>query len=107
MNQNNQSTSLDGKTRKYLIEELKMPLWLIHSSIETLKKHDDLYQEFGNWLDYRLFPEKSIEVNGQTIKTLLELQPKLSVFSAYLFLAGLRDEPDLYNKYLAEGIPVL
>ncbi len=98
--------NLDGQTRHYMIEELGMPLPHIENTLEVLKKHPDIYQEFGTWLEKRTYAEAGLQVEGYSASRIASIQPRLSGLAVYLLLANLRDEPAKTLSYLKEGLVI-
>ena len=97
---------LDGKIRKYMIEELKVPLPHVENSLDQLKKYADIYREFGYWLEKRVYPQDGLKIEGYSAGIIAEIQPRLSGLAVYLLLANLRDDRERTLKYLQEGLVI-
>lgn len=103
---NNDNQNYDGAIRKYLLTELKMPAWHVNNTLNSLKKYQDIYLEFCEWLDSRVLTEDGLEVEGYSARALLDIQPRLSEVAAYLLLVDLRDDAEQTLEYIKEGLPI-
>ena len=96
----------DGRTRQYMIEELKMPLEHVENTLDKLKTWPDIYNEFCGWLSTHEFPENGIKLYGYSAAKIAKIQPVLSVLSVYLLLIDLRNHREETLQYLEKGLPI-
>ena len=91
----------------YLIETKQLGAFAANSLTDNYKKHADIVEEFASVIKTGSYPEKGVMSGDWTAKSLHEKLPHLPDYTIYEFLAGLRDYPEEYEKYIAEGAPIL
>ncbi len=86
----------------YLVEKCGMNEFFAMQLIERLKTHRDIFNEFVDYV--RTGEYKDGAKSGEwTAKKLSEELPHLEPQTIFEFLIGLRDEPETYEKYIADG----
>ncbi len=72
------------------------------TDIEKLKKHNDIYLEFIEFLEKNIYKDGA-KSGVWTAKSLSEELSHLDPIIIFEFLVGLREEPEKYEGYIAEG----
>lgn len=96
-----------GKIRKFLVEKRHFTPLEAERLANKIMKYDDILQEFLGVVETKKIPEDGVNVGNWTAKTLSEKLQHLELENVYEFLVGLRDEPEKFEKYIAEGAPTL
>lgn len=95
---------------KQIVNILKNEFEMSHKravlSIQKLKAHKDIYEEFVNVIGDKDFSklENAIEIHGFTAEQLSKDYP-LSILGAYNYLIYLREEPQRALEDLKKGLP--
>ena len=96
-----------AKIRKFLIEEQKMSPLGAENLLEKFEKHADIFNEFLSLIETKNFPETGVKSGSYSAKSLSRELPHLPPQVIYEFLVGLRDEPEKFESYIKEGVPIL
>lgn len=90
----------------YLRDELHLREVDLHNRLEEFGRHPDIAGELEVWINTRQYPSDGIEVDGLTAKDIKAKADFMTGAEAYNFLITMREEPELAQKYIAEGFPV-
>ncbi len=93
--------------QKYLTETKGLRSFEATMLMKRLEKHADIIDEFRSVIKTNTVPENGIKSGEWTAKSLKNKLPQLEIYTIYEFLAGLRDKPEKYQKYIADGTPYL
>lgn len=96
-----------NKIQQYLTKTKQLDSFATSLIIDSYNNHTDIIEEFASVIETGKFPENGITSGDWTAKSLHEALPHLPDYTIYEFLAGLRDYPEEYEKYVAEGAPIL
>lgn len=99
-------TTID-EIQHYLIDTQKLGAFAANSLLDNYKNHTDIVEEFALVIKSGNYPENGITSGNWTAKSLHEKLPHLPDYTIYEFIAGLRDHPEDYEKFIAEGAPIL
>jgi hypothetical protein len=84
---------------QYLTKARGMNEFFAKELTKKIEKHDDIVKLFVEFI-------KTGTYSGEA-ENLHEKLPHLQPEAIFEFLVGLRDEPEKYAKYIAEGAPYL
>jgi hypothetical protein len=96
-----------GIIREYLVVEKHLDPFAAETFVKKFLKHDDILKEFLTVIETGKIPENGVKSGDWDAKALSEKLPHLEVQNVYEFLVGLRDDPENYLVYIAEGAPIL
>ena len=99
--------SSDARIRKFLAESQNMSPLAAEELLNKLKKHEDIYREFLEFIKTEEYPENGVKSGEYTSKILSERLSHFPAQNIYEFMIGLRDNPDQFEKFILEGAPVL
>ena len=95
------------KIEDYLMNKRNLDAFSVKMLMESFKRHQDILDEFSKAIESGTYPEDGVKSGEWTAKTLSEKLPHLKDYTIYEFMAGLRDNPEEYAGYIAEGAPYL
>ena len=84
-----------NEIKKYLVEKRGMNEFFAEDLTKKIEKHDDIKKLFNEFI-------RTGEYAGDA-KTMHDKLPHLDPEAVFEFLVGLREEPDKYAQYIAEG----
>jgi hypothetical protein len=94
--------------KKYLMEKIGIDSFTARNYVKNLKKFPDIFAEFLEFTKTGEYKAEGAVVSANwTAKALSEELPHLPVHIVYEFMIGLREEPELYQQFIAEGAPVM
>ncbi len=93
--------------QQYLSETQKLGAFAVNSLLEKYQNHADIVEEFASVIKTGIYPDNGAMSGDWTAKNLHEKLPHLPDYTIYEFLAGLRDHPEEYKQFIAEGAPIL
>lgn len=95
---------METKIDNYLREEKQIDSELVREMlIKKITKHDDILQEFMQWLEARNYEHAQVVIDGYNAQKIYELAPQLDGIGVYNFLVTLRDEPQEAQAIIDEG----
>jgi hypothetical protein len=88
----------------YLLNEKEQKPAVAAKLEEKVSRHDDIRQEFEEWLATRTYRENSpLVIEGYTARDIFQLAPTLDGIGVYNFLVTLRDNPEWAHEHIAGG----
>ena len=93
--------------QQYLSKTQKLGAFAVSSLLEKYQNHADIVEEFASVIKSGNYPENGATSGGWTAKSLHEKLPHLPDYTVYEFLTGLRDRPEKFEQFIAEGAPIL
>lgn len=98
---------MEERIERYLREERGVESEVVREMLrEKVMKYDDIAEEFGKWLEKRVYEENGVESGGYTAKRIHEMAPQLDGIGVFNFLVTLRDEPEEAKRFIDEGFVV-
>ena len=92
----------ENKIKEALVNDFNISESYAAEYIEKLKKHNDIYLEFIEFLEKNIYKDGA-KSGVWTAKSLSEELSHLDPIIIFEFLVGLREEPEKYEGYIAEG----
>ena len=92
--------------KDYLVKNCGMDQFSAMQFAISFCRHADLMNEFIEYTHTHEFKDGA-KSGEWTAKTLSEKLPHLEAYTIFEFMVGLRETPSRYEKYIAEGAPIL
>jgi hypothetical protein len=93
---------MEEKVIRFLVDNNGMNEYFAGKFVNNLKKHEDIYAELCEFAETEEYKDGA-KSGEWTAKALHEKLPNLKPQIIFEILAGLRDKPEDFEKYIAES----